>query len=269
MNYIKLFEQFISKPSKNNVVNQLLHKLDSDINDLFIRKENAYEKHYQKPMSDYDKKIARLEIIFDMVKSIEKYTLPSDTLETVSSSRSKKGNLEIFATIKRDGNIYNIETEVIYAGGYNIQTLHYRYITKTNLPRTDRKDVAEELANEIKNLTKTEKLEREIRHWEARIKKNTEHVENSMKLSDEEKLEIHNQKNQINDVPWEEIVRRGADKNFNYDKNEYEEFMEKSRQDRLKFWNKMNIETMINDNLIGKKEIEKLKTKLLQISLIS
>jgi hypothetical protein len=266
MKNLLLFEQFISESFKNNVVSQILEALDEDIDDLLIRKEKAFEKHFEKPMSDYDKEISRLEIIYDMVRSIEKYTLPSDTLVSASSARSKKGNLEILASIEREGKIYNLETEVIYAGGYNIQTLHYRYITKTNLPRTDRKDVAEEYAKKIKNLTKTEKLEREIRHWEARIKKNTERLENSMKLSDEEKLEDYNQKNRITDVSWEEIVRRGADKNYNFDRNEYEESMEKYRKDRLNFWNRANIENLISDSKTGQKEIEKLKAKLLQIS---
>jgi hypothetical protein len=61
-------------------------------------------------------------------------------------------------------------------------------------------------------------------------------------------------------------VRRGADKNYNFDRNEYEESMEKYRKDRLNFWNRANIENLISDSKTGQKEIEKLKAKLLQIS---
>jgi hypothetical protein len=47
--------------------------------------------------------------------------------------------------VKRDGRTYKFDTELIGAGGYNIQEYHYRYIIKTDLPDSKENSAVENI----------------------------------------------------------------------------------------------------------------------------
>jgi hypothetical protein len=116
MKYIKSYNSFIFESANSNIVDEILTSLSDDIQYLIGKYEESYRKNFNREPSSYDKELIRLKIIWDMVKSIEIYTLPTDSLVTVSSTISNKGNLEISAQIQRGGEVYNFNTEVIYAG---------------------------------------------------------------------------------------------------------------------------------------------------------
>jgi hypothetical protein len=154
------------------------------------------------------------------------------------------------------------------AGGYNIQRLHYRYITKTNLPKTNNNSISSEYAAKIKKMSKLEKLNLEIKNWEARIEQNTKHIEWAKSLSDDEILERYRNgenvsRSKLTSAPsWEEIVKRGADKNYDYSEEKYNTSIIDYKNSNIKFWKNQNITWKEQDNENGKKEIVKLNKKL-------
>lgn len=265
MKKIKLFEEFVTESVSNNIINQVLEALEDDIFNLLLKYESAYIRTFEREMSDYDKELARLEIILDMVRAIEKYTMPTDSLITINSSTSAKGNLEIFAQIQRGSEVYSFNTEVIYAGGHNIQRLHYRYITKTNIPKTDNNRIAAEYADKIKKLSKLEKINNEILQYQARIKKAEETLQiNRQKTESEIWDEIKSRKDYYEWPTWQEIVKRGSDKNFEYSEAVFNQEKAKDYTRSLEFWKTMNIKSIENQLVSIKKELLRLNKKIEQ-----
>ncbi len=266
MRYVKLFEEYILESNSENIVNKILTALTDDIQYLIGKHEEAFQKHYERPMTAYDKELTRLNIIWDMVKSIEAYTLPTDELITVSSSISSKGNLEIFAQIQRGDQVYPFNTEVIYAGGHNIQRLHYRYITKTSLPKTGSSSINNEYRDRIKKLSRLEKINNEILQYQARIKRGEETLQiNRQKTDSEIWDEIKSKKDYYEWPTWQEIVKRGADKNYEYSEDFYNQEKAKSYTRSLEFWKSMNINSIETQTLSYQKEVIKLRKKLDQL----
>jgi hypothetical protein len=266
MKYIKLFEQFITESTSDNIVDKILTALADDIQTLIGKHEEAFEKHFERPMTDYDKELTRLNIIWDMVKAIETYTLPTDNLITISSYSSPKGNLTISAQIERDDTVYNFNTEVIYAGGYNIQRLHYRYITKTNIPKTGNTTISSQYQEKIKKLSKLEKLNKEIESYEIRIKRTEEKIEVNSKLTDEEILNVLKSGKDWYEWPtWSEIVKRGADKNYDNDENVFNQKREEHIQFKIKFWKDMNVDSQRKYLADYQRTVNKLNAKLKQM----
>lgn len=112
-------------------------------------------------------------LTLDLTKAICAHTLPTDLfINEFTAYTSNKGNLVIQAVIKRNGEAYNFSTEVIYAGGYNIQCLHYRYLTSTNLPKSNDSSEAEMIKKAIQKLTKQQKSEAYILSLTKRMETN-------------------------------------------------------------------------------------------------
>ena len=266
MKYIKLFEQFITESNSDNIVDKILTALADDIQTLIGKHEEAFEKHFERQMTDYDKELTRLNIIWDMVKAIETYTLPTDNLITISSYSSPKGNLTISAQIERDDTVYNFNTEVIYAGGYNIQRLHYRYITKTNIPKTGNTTISSQYQEKIKKLSKLEKLNKEIENYEIRIKRTEDKIEVNSKLNDDDILKVLKSDEDWYEWPtWSEIVKRGADVNYDNDENVFNQKREEHIQFKIKFWKDWNVDSQKRYLIDYQKNVNKLKAKLKQM----
>ena len=253
--------------AKSALVDTILDKLKPDIDKMVSTIEAVYKKQ-KLTFTEFDRELTRLNVVFDMLKSIEKYTLPTDKLVKITSSVARNGSMKISSTINRDGNDYYLSTDAILAGGYNIQRLHYRYLTNTSLPKTNNNTVTSEYQDKIKKMSKAEKLNMEIKNWEERMKKNAEHIEWASKLSDDEiyqriKDGDNASKDKLADDPsWEEIVKRGAAKNYNNDKDYYYSEMEKYKQSSIEFWKTKNIKWKQQDNVMGEKELVKLNKKL-------
>lgn len=266
MRHVKLFEEFIVESSRNPLVDSILSALENTILDMVDKTEKYYTEKGEK-FTSFDREMTRLGIIHDLLKSLGTYTLPTDMLISINPRTSGKGNLEIYGRIQRGEESYFFETEAIVAGGHNIQRAHYRYITKTNLPKTGRTELAAEYAEKIKRMSKLEKLNQEIRNWEERIKKNEEQIQFGKSLSDEEILKKYRagenagRSVMAEDPSWEEIVKRGADKNFK-NREEFEQKMAETRLEQIEFWKRVNIKWKEQDNVTGQKEITKLQKKI-------
>jgi hypothetical protein len=264
---IKLFEEFINESVRNPLVDSILSALENTILDMVNRAEKYYSGQGME-FTPYDRELVRLNIIYDMLRSIESYTLPTDSLLEINARTSAKGNIEISANIEREGLRYYLNTEAIIAGGHNIQRIHYRYITKTSLPKTGQSEISQSYAAKIKKMSKLEKLNDEIKNWEVRIKKNEEDIAWAVTLTDDEVLKKYrsgeNPMRKVfkDDPSWEEMVKNGADKNYNFDKNQYETAMADYRKSNIEFWKRVNITWKEQDIVTGLKEIAKLRKKI-------
>lgn len=253
--------------TSTTLIDTILDKLDSDITKMVNVIEAVYKKQ-DLTFTEFDRELMRLNVTYDMLKSIEKYTLPADKLVSIKSGVARNGSMKITSTIQRDNDKYFLETDAILAGGYNIQRLHYRYITNTNLPKTNTNTISSEYAAKIKKLSKLEKINLEIKNWEARIEQNTKYIEWAKTLTDDEIYtrykdgENSSRSKHGDDPTWEEIVKRGADKNYDFSKEKYEASKREYRERSIEFWKDIYIKSKQRNNENGKREIAKLNKKL-------
>ena len=149
MDKFKTYGQFINESKQDNIVNVILDSLEPTIVEMLAATEKWFVETFKEEFTKYDREYARINLTYDMVKSIEMYTLPTDQLLSMNVRKSAKGNIEISSQIQRGENTYSFQTEAIYAGGHNIQRLHYRYIVKTSIPKTGASEIAKEYADKI------------------------------------------------------------------------------------------------------------------------
>ena len=252
----RLFEE-------GNIVNVILNKLEPTIFEMVSQTEAWFEEKFKQDFTDFDREMARLNLTFDMVKAIETYTNPSDTLLSIDVNTSIKNNIEITAQIERDGVTYNFSTEAIYAGGYNIQRLHYRYITRTNIPRTGSSTISKEFSEKIKRMTRVESLNKDIEQYKTRVAKAQAELAVDSKLTDDEIVQTLKDKGDWYEWPtWKEIVKRGAAKNYNNDEAYYNQEMEDGLASSIESWKRTNITWKEQSVVAWTKEIAKLQDKL-------
>ena len=248
---------------EGNIVNVILDKLEPTVIEMVNETEAWYEEKFKKPFTDFDREMARLNLTFDMVKAIEKYTDPSDSLLSIRVNTSVKNNIEITAQIERDGVTYNFSTEAIYAGGHNIQRLHYRYITRTNIPKTGASTISKEFSEKIKRMSRIEKLNKDIEQYKARVAKAQADIITNSRLTDAEIIQVLKDKNNWYEWPtWSEIVKRGAAGNYNNDEAYYNQEMEDSIAGNIESWKRINITWTKQSIDAWIKELAKLQDKL-------
>lgn len=276
MAHIKLYEEFVFESSRN-IIDEILTRIEPTLQEMVANVKAAFEKNSPKDASGdillqwtpYDDKMTRLNLTFDLVKAVEKYTKPTDVLVMAEPRRSRKGNIEIYCKIERDGIAYDFNTEVIYAGGYNIQRLHYRYITSTKLPRTDNSEVTKVYQEKIKKLSKSEKLNKELEMLEQRIIQHSEGLEKNKKLTDDQILDVIKKDPRSESAyvwpTWEEIIKRDAARNYNNDEAEYEAAKAESTRRKIESWKTQNIWWKEQTIKSSRAEIVKINKKLQQI----
>ena len=276
MKPVKPFEQFLNESKNSDFSHTVLNALEPTILEMVDEIKASIIKQYAKKditytFTAYEEKLIYLGLIVDMLKSFEKYTEPTDLLDTIQASRANKG-IAITATIIRDGEKYSYYTEAIGAGGYNIQSYHFRYLTKTNLPNAKIKGtLADEYGQELKKLTKAEKLNDELKGYEARIEKNNQIIQASLGFTDAEILVKVNAGDNVTGKPfvwptWEELVKRGAAKNYNNDEVYYNQQKAEAEADSVEFWKTKHIRWNQENNKALEKNIAKLRVKLEQLS---
>ena len=180
----------ITESLNHNFMQDLLKRMELTIEQMVAdiqAKYEADEKNHM-PWSDYDTKMTKLSLISDMFSALEKYTDRSDELIEFSLSGSAKGTLTINCRIRRGDTTYALRTNVIYAGGHNIQRLHYRYLVDTGLPQTGLSSMTKQYEAEIKKLSKGEKLQNEISRYYQRIDATNEKISSREIMTDDEKL---------------------------------------------------------------------------------
>jgi hypothetical protein len=237
MNKFKTYGQFLNESNQDNIVNVILDALEPTLVEMLAATEKWFVETFKQEYTKYDREYDRINLTYDMVKSIEMYTQPTDSLLSMNIRKSVKGNIQIDAQIQRGETTYSFQTEAIYAGGHNIQRLHYRYIVKTSLPKTGANEIAKEYADKIKKMSKLEQINKEINSYEIRIKIEQEKLEVNSKLTDDE-LKA---KSTYVWPTWKEIVKRDAAKNYNNDEASYYQEQERSIQAQIDSWKRINV----------------------------
>jgi hypothetical protein len=249
---------------------EILHQLEKPINDLTAQiiesEKQAYLKKVGRELNvtPWMEEMIRLSLVIDLMKALQNYILPTDTLVGFNWYGGPKG-IEISAGIEREGIRYLFVTEAITAGGYNIQRFHYRYIVKSKMPRVNG-GLATEYQNQYKKLTKIEKLEKEIENYQTQITKYQTRIDYLAPMSHEE-LIVELGKHKMlgwrvkNDYKWEDF-----DENSYYKQNmskeqweaEQRQLIEEGVVDMLN-WDVERPKRYIKD---FEKKIVKLQTKI-------
>jgi hypothetical protein len=177
--------------TNNTPAQQILNLMDSRIDEMVVKivsamvKECAEKNQSFKP-TGRDLEIIKYGLVIDLLKSVEKYTLSTDVIVKLSECISPKGFI-IYATIQREGKEYIYSTDVITAGGYNIQCLHYRYITNTNLPRVNASfDMLNKMKEGLKRVKAEKRLEEQIEYKKAAIERLENDLKNLLAKTEEE-----------------------------------------------------------------------------------
>lgn len=178
---------------------EILHQLEKPISDLtaeIIQSEKAL--HLKKTgkelnITPHFEKMIRLSLVIDLMKALQNYILPTDTLIGFNWYGGPKG-IEISAAIEREGVRYFFVTEAITAGGYNIQRFHYRYIVKSKMPRVFG-DLASEYVAEQKKLKGIEKLENELSNLNKTYEEKQTQVNTYSAMNREELIEAMKESN--------------------------------------------------------------------------
>jgi len=224
----------------------VLVKLEDQIQELVNRSVRFEEENNQCKISKFDREMIELYIIHDMIKSIETYTNDTDELIDINTYVSQKGNLEISMILSRNGQEETLLTEAITAGGHNIQKLHYRYITKTTLPRTGVLTETKVIKEKIKKMTKVEKISKYIEYQEKQIKLEEIEIQKNSKFSDDDirTIFMDDYKNNFMFTKWEDISEDAPVKSsigYIKTKEEFELDQEQFIMDRIKSWKYLNI----------------------------
>jgi len=248
---IRLKDLLKEGESKNPLINRLLMELKPLIADIIENTKQRYQKE-DKVFSEYDAHYTEIVLKYDMVKALEKYTQPSDKMSNVEVKNSSKGAFQISCIIERDGDKYPFSTEVIYAGGYNIQKLHFRYLTKTYLPYTGQSTETQKLKGELNKLSKGERLKADIEMYQKNVDYYQKLVDDNSKLSDKEIIKIVSADgygttpkggwfaSQLKPLKWDELSdekkeRFGSKAAMEKDNKEQAEYA-------IAWWKKRNIE---------------------------
>jgi hypothetical protein len=186
---IKLKNLLNEGETKNPLINRLLVELKPLIANIIENTKQRYKKE-DKVFSEYDAYYTEIVLKYDMVKALEKYTQPTDKMSEVKVRNSSKGSFQISCIIERDGVKYPFNTEVIYAGGYNIQKLHFRYLIKTSLSYTGQSTETQKLKGELTKLSKGERLKADIEMYQKNVDYYQKMVDENSKLSDKEIIKI-------------------------------------------------------------------------------
>ena len=80
MNKFKTFGQFVNESKQDNIVNAILDTLEPTIVEMLSATEKWFVEKFKQEFTKYDRELARINLTYDVVKSIEMYTSPTDSL---------------------------------------------------------------------------------------------------------------------------------------------------------------------------------------------
>ena len=184
-------------------------------------------------VTEFGRECIEMGLLFDLYKSVIGYTKESDEVKNFESGFSLKGNFELSGTIVRDGEEHSFICEAIIADGM-INRKHFRYITKTSLPKGNMEE-ANKIKDIIKKNNKIESIEsylnQLIRYKSDSMKK----YEDGMKLSREDHKQILIDKDDwLFGDNWEDLDSEGFAKARGWD----------TKQDYLNWVNEANEDTI-------------------------
>ena len=260
---MKLLATHITESLKRSIIDTLLERSDYLINEMIDKIEfdwNQDDKNLR-PFSEWNRKLTRLILTHDLVKAFSTWTVSSDELVDFSIQGSVKGSIVIMATIKRDGQIWPLQTSVIYAGGHNIQRLHYRYITTTQLPKLNQTSELKPYIDAIKRLQKGERLQKDIDMYMRQINDQTKKIEEKSSMTDQQIIDLKSFK-----FPKHQLINRDSHNwtVYSNDRQGYDAMVKTSQdEDVANFKRSIDIDKKRILDIQG--QIRKIETKIKQL----
>lgn len=272
---VKIIEKMIQTPKleKGGQVDLMIKTNYPVIDEVLIKAQPIIEKqtaNFIKRETEDNKKPTKfaienyqLGLIYDLVKALSKYVDKTDEIKNIDLLINR-GVLTINCNILRKNQNYYLSTQIIHAGGHNVQRLHLRYIVDTNLPPISTNTSPNIIKEKIKNLTKIEKIKQEITNFNNRISYNTNKINEHINWTDDEIIEELKKSDTNLTTTWDDILKRGADKNYK-NKTEFDIKKKEYLQSKIKFWKNINIESPKRNNLALLEQIKKLNKKLTEL----
>lgn len=161
--------------------------------DYIIKYINEERKEKNLPiLTKNDEQSIKLSATYKFIDSLSDRINENDIITSYDFKIGVDGRVIGTITIERDGINYPLQTISIYAGGYNIQKLHTRYIVHTNIPYF-KGSIKEEL-KELKRLeryarTKETKEHRKLSSLRYDLKKENELINEFSNMTDEQYIE--------------------------------------------------------------------------------
>lgn len=215
------------------MINEITERTRQNVEAMSIEKNGvAYQ------WTEFDTYCTQVGAIADLMKAMANYLNNDDQLISMSAIEGING-IEISIDILRGGSAWNMITNAIWAGGYNIVREHTRYIVKTNLPRK-KSDFAAEFIAEQKKAKKVKEVQSEKIALDSTIEKvYNEMVQNIAKTDAEiiEELKDDNDKNWIFALTIE-----GAREGRFANQSEFENWKNGIIAEDVQTWKKRNIE---------------------------
>ena len=180
--------------TSNAVLNSVLDQT-VDFRANVLKEQIAFvEKQLERKCTEREIQHMEIAMIHDVAKSIGKYVVDTDALVGDWNVYMDQGKLTISANIERDGDVFPFSTDVIWAGGYNIQKLHIRYIVKTKLSRIGNSEDAKEINEVIKKMKKEDRIMEDIDREHKSIHKCEAYIIGHDGLTDEQLFDLHVEK---------------------------------------------------------------------------
>jgi len=201
---------FFVNRSKLSIIDNILLEMEPHIAGWIERANEREMDEKGHELSDFAKEMIRLQIIYSMTSAIEKYIVETDILVEYKIRVSDIANYVISLVIERDGIKHTLNTDAVSAGGHNIQKYHYRYLVKCKLPRIETTKFSDVYKQKIKNLSKVEKYDLQIKEFLERIEKLKFDIVAGEAMSDKEIIEKTDEdRYRFLQMTWNDVIERG------------------------------------------------------------
>lgn len=212
------------------MINEITERTRKHVEAISIEKHGvAYN------WTEFDTYCTQVGAIADLMKAMANYLNNDDQLISMSATQGVRG-IEISIDVLRDGTAWNMITDAIWAGGYNIVREHTRYIVKTNLPRR-KSDFAAEFIAEQKNAKKLTELQKALSQFEQRLQNAENALAANLAKTEADiiaELKEDEDKKWIFDIKFEESKIT--------DLNKFNQFKADAIARDIEFWKTKNIE---------------------------
>lgn len=159
-----------------------------DIIAAMVEKFKKREEFEGRGTTNYDVEMYELGLVIDFIRAFGRYIKESDVV-CVNKVSTDKGVIVMQLTVKRADVAHHVSTYVIFAGGYNIQCLHYRYIVKTSLPSLSAPHGAiKKMIEARKKLTKRQRMQEDLKKESSNYEQDIRRYTAKMNMTDTEVL---------------------------------------------------------------------------------
>ena len=218
--------------TKNNPLKVILTNMKPQIEkgvEMCVAQE---EKMSGRKASEFSIECIEMSLIYDLYKSVVSYTRDSDDVKNFESGVSLKGNYELSGTIVRDGKEYGFICEAIIADGM-INRAHYRYITRTSLPKGNM-DEANKVKTIIKKYNKVKSIET-YRDQLIRFKQEAQDkYDEGMKITREQHKQTLVEEGKWLENNYDELYKEGFAQSRGWNKEQdYIEFIDKANEGQI------------------------------------